>query len=197
MSCKDNCTGESFTTAYSLHSVPSTTIEICRPLTYYVNPNSEQVMELGTIEYPFRDINLVFLELNNHHQHTNRTINIYVMEATSSYLAYEFIQIVNITQVNIDTYTDNSLNDPKSINFRLIDDMYDMHTTKTLFNIVQNTTKNEIDISRMDEHEIGDLTQQTFVMFHIHRSSITFNHVDVHSHFTKDDTSIWYVYSSY
>ena len=197
MSCTTDCTNDYFTTTYTLSSDPITTLDFCRPMTYYVDANSEQVMELGTIEYPFRDINLVFVELNNQHQHTNRTIDIYVKEETKSYLTTDFIQIVNITQININSYTEGSFNDPNSIHFVLVSSMFDMHAIKSLFNLIQNGTISEIDTSRMEEHEIGDLTQQNLVLFHIHRSSISFNHVDVHSEFVNDEIEIWYIYTSY
>ena len=152
---------------------------------------------MGTIKYPFKDLNLVFLELFNHHQHTDRVVNVFVYEATDSYLLYDFAKIVNITQVNIDTYTTSLLNEPKNVNFRLVDDMYDMHTKTSLFNVIQNLNKSEIDVSNMEEHEIGDLTEQSFVIFIVHRSSVRFNHIDVHSHFSNAATSVWLIYTSY
>ena len=66
-------------------------------------------MELGKIDYPFRDINLVLIEVHNVHQHTDKNISIYVMEATDNYLPLDSIMLLNVSQVNFDTYTQNSL----------------------------------------------------------------------------------------
>ena len=104
MSWVTECSVDYFETNYTFES-DSSTITMCRPLTYYVNPDSERMMELGTIEYPFKDINLVFLDIFNVHQHTDRVINIFIMEATDSYFTFDFIKIVNTTQVSIDSYT--------------------------------------------------------------------------------------------
>ena len=104
-----DCSGQHFQTTYTLQS-NSSTINLCRPLTYYyVDPDSEQIMEFGTIEYPFRDINLVFIEVFNEHQHTDRNISIYVKELTKNYLPTDFIEIVNTTMISIDSYTHNEL----------------------------------------------------------------------------------------
>ena len=197
MTCIDECVGQHFHTSYVLQSDSTTTVDMCRPLTYYVNPDSEQMLELGTIEYPFKDINLVLVELQNQHQHTDRVIDIYVMEETDSYMTVDLMKIVNITQVNIDTYTDHSSDDPKHANLRLTENIGEIRTMKSLLNIIQNTTLSDIDTSRMSEHEIVELTQQSFVIFHVHSSSLTFNHIDVHSEFELSNIEVVFVYTSY
>ena len=170
---------------------------MCRPLTYYVNPDSEQMMELGTIEYPFKDINLVFLDIFNIHQHTDRTINIYVMEATDSYLNFDSIQIVNTTQVNIDTYTESDYYEARNANFRIVETLIEMKTSRSLMNIIQNTTKGNLDVSRMDEHEISDLTLQSLIVLHIHRSSLMLNHISVYTEHTTIRPNKIFIYTSY
>ena len=197
MTCIDECVGQHFHTSYVLQSDPTLTVDMCRPLSYYVNPDSEQMLELGTIEYPFKDINLVLVELQNQHQHTDRVIDIYVIEETDNYMTVDLMKIVNITQVIIDTYTDHSSDDPKHANLRLTENIGEIRTVKSLLNIIQNTTLNEIDTSRMSEHEIIELTQQSFVIFHVHSSSLTFNHIDVHSEFELSNIEVVFVYTSY
>ena len=140
MDCVTECTGEHFQTTYTLQS-DSSNINICRPLTYYVNPDSDNIMELGTREYPFRDINLVLIEVNNEHQHTDRNITIYVMEATDSYLPLGAIKVLNITEFSIDTYTELGSIDAENANFRTVNAISDLSVDKTLFNIIQNTEK--------------------------------------------------------
>ena len=197
MGCVSSCTGEHFITTYTLNSDPEATVDFCRPTTYFVNTNSEQNMELGTIEYPFRDINLVFLELHNIHQHTNRTININVMELTDNYIPIDFIKIVNISHIIIDTYTNHILNNPYNTNFRLVDSIVNFTSSKTMFNIINSTTKCSINTSQMSSHEINDLSEQSLVIFHIHRSSISFNHINVYSLIQNPSTNVLYLYTSY
>ena len=196
MCCITECTGAYFDTIYTSES-DSNTINMCRPLTYYVNPDSEQMMELGTIEYPFKDINLVFLDILNIHQHTDRTINVFVMEATDSYLPFDVIKIVNITQLNIDTYTDSDYYEPRNANFRIVETPIEMKTSRSIMNIIQNVTVGDIDVSRMEEHEIFDLTFQQFVAIHVHRSSISLNHINAYTEYATVRQGDTFMYTSY
>ena len=170
---------------------------MCRPFSYYVNPDSEQIMELGTIEYPFKDINVVFTEIFNLHQHSNITINIFVMEATDNYLPFDLTQILNITQVNIESYTESDYYEPRYANFRLVEIVEQIGTPRSLMSIIQNTTKGVPDISRMDVVEIADLTLQENIFIHAHRSSLKINRFNVYSEHTTDSPKNGFVYSSF
>ena len=129
-------------------------------------------MELGTIEYPFKDINVVFTEIFNLHQHTEVTINIFMMEASDNYIPFEQIQILNITQANIEAYTENDFYEPRNANFRLVESLDAIGTPISIMNIIQNTTKGSPDVSRMDPVEIADLTLQENIFIHAHRSGL-------------------------
>ena len=197
MQCISKWPGEYFETSYVAES-DSRTIDICRPLSYYVNPNSTQNMELGTIDYPFRDINLVLVEIHNAHQHTGRNISIYIMEGTENYLPIDSIKILNVSRVNFDTYTQNNLKDPKNVNFVLSDVQMNISVSKGLFNLIQNKTIGYSDTSRMDEIEQGEYHLHSNLVIRVHSSSISMSHVSVHSRFTRDFniiflyTSFWY-----
>ena len=101
MQCVAEWNGLYFVTSYVAQS-DSSIIDMWRPLTYYVNPNSVQNMELGTIDYPFRDINLVLIELHNVHQHSQRNISVYTMEATENYLSLDLSVLLNVSEVTFD-----------------------------------------------------------------------------------------------
>ena len=195
MDCVTECTGDNFQTTYTLQS-DSSNINICRPLTYYVNPDSDKIMELGTREYPFRDINLVLIEVNNEHQHTDRNITVYVMEATDSYLPLGDIKVLNISKFFIDTYRELDCGDVQSANFRTVGIMSDLGTSKTLFNIVQNTKRSALDTSQMDEHEFTEFASSFLVVFLIHRSSFELNNINIYTE-SADISGIIYIYTSY
>ena len=162
-----------------------------------MNPNSEQNMELGTIEYPFKDINVVFAEMFNLHQHSDITINIFVMEVSDNYMPFDLIQILNITQVNIDSYTQSEFYEPRNANFRLVEASDYERTSISLMRIIQNTTKGDPDVSRMDAVEIADLTLQSFIIIQVHRSSLTINHINVYSEYTATRLNDGFVYTSF
>ena len=195
MDCVTECTGDHFQTTYTLQS-DSSNINICRPLTYYVNPDSDKIMELGTREYPFRDINLVLIEVNNEHQHTDRNITIYVMEATDSYLPLGAIKVLNITEFSIDTYTELGSIDAESANFRTVNTISDLGVDKTLFNIIQNTEKNALNTSQMDEHEFTEFISLPSAVFFIHRSSFSLNNINIYTE-SEDIFGIYFIYTSY
>ena len=73
---------------------------------------------------------------------------------------------------------------------------YDVSLAKGLFNIIQNTTKGDSDTSRMDTNEIGELNYQGNIVFRVHRSSINFNHISVHSRFINE-VFAKFVYTSF
>ena len=154
-------------------------------------------MELGTIEYPFKNINVVFIEMFNLHQHTDATINIFVMEATDNYLPFDLIQILNITQVNVEAYTESDYYEPRNANFRLVETVNGIGTLRSLMSIIQNTTKGHPDISRMDAVEIADLTLQENIFIHVHRSSFRINRFNVYSEYTTDNLRNGFVYTSF
>ena len=153
-------------------------------------------MELGTIDYPFRDINLVLIEAHNVHQHTDRNISIYTMEAAESYLSLDSIVLLNVSQVHFDTYTQNSLNEAHYTNFIVSDIHYDVSTSMGLFNIIQNTTKGASDTSRMDVLEQAEFNLNTNIVFRVHRSSINFNHISIHSRLINN-INTYLVYTSF
>ena len=70
-----------------------------------MNPDSDSIIELGTIEHPYKQISYAFIELLNYHSHTDRNITIYVMEYTRNELSVEVGNIINITNVDIKPYT--------------------------------------------------------------------------------------------
>ena len=52
---------------------------VCRDLNYYINPSSQQIIELGTKTYPYKNIGLPFVEILNYHSHSNRTITVNIL----------------------------------------------------------------------------------------------------------------------
>ena len=48
---------------------------ICRDFEYYVNPDSDSIIELGTMDYPYKDISYVFIELLNYHSYSVRFLS--------------------------------------------------------------------------------------------------------------------------
>lgn len=77
----------------------------CRGLNYYVNPDSIEVVELGSQKFPYKSLSLPFVEILNYFSHKAVTVNIYVKENTTNYLLQSFNYVINMTAVNILTYS--------------------------------------------------------------------------------------------
>ena len=89
-------------------------MNVCRSFEYYVNIESEHVIELGTRQYPYKDLNSVFIEIVELHSNTNRSIVINIKEDTVNYLMVKSSYIVNIENVTITSYSDRSTSPEKA-----------------------------------------------------------------------------------
>ena len=87
--------------------------KLCRPTDYYVDPDSSEIIELGTKKYPYKNIALVFIEILNFHSNSNRSISIFLKEFTTSYVMQAKNYIINMTSVSIDSYS-VGLNSPSN-----------------------------------------------------------------------------------
>ena len=113
-------------------------VPICRSFEYYVNSKSENVVEYGTKEYPYRNLGFVFVELLNYHSHSDRNISVYVMENTESYLHVFNNYIVNITYVEIMTYSSNESAIPSKANITSLEQSTLVDSPGTSLNILRN-----------------------------------------------------------
>ena len=74
------------TEIYTMNTTQYSQPQICRSNTYYVNPESTEIIELGTLEYPYKSIKYVFVEILNLHANSDRTINVILKEGTTDYI---------------------------------------------------------------------------------------------------------------
>lgn len=82
-------------------------IPVWRDFEYYVNANSQSLVEVGTKDHPYKELDSVFVEIMNFHSHSERNIMIYVLEGTSVF-ANSVTYIVNMTHVQIESYSESS-----------------------------------------------------------------------------------------
>ena len=165
-------------------------IDICRSYDYYVNPDSEETIELGTRQYPFKHISLVFIDIFNRLSNSNISVNIYVMENTYNYLPVNTIKFISITSVSIDSYSEYYPDDPKHALFFITDNEIGMLTERTLFNIIQNTTMNPLDTSNMEQVEADEIAISSDYGMMVNRCNLNINRIDVYSQITSAALSI-------
>ena len=114
-------------------------LKLWRSLDYYVNPKSIEIVELGTKQYPFKNIALPFIEILNYHSHSSRTVNIYLMENTTNYLMQNTNYVINMTMVNIESYSLIS-NSPSRATIYGILSSIPIFSSTTITNIIVDST---------------------------------------------------------
>lgn len=81
---------------------------VCRSPNYYVDPDSEQLIELGTKTYPYKTMRAVFSEILNIFAHKDVNITVYLKEASQVYISDSTNFVLNVTSVKITSYSDRS-----------------------------------------------------------------------------------------
>ena len=167
-----------------------------RGFNYYVDSGSLQTIELGTITYPYKSIELVFVELLNYHAHSNRTINVYIKENTINEVLLSKNFIINITSVNFKTYSSSSTSIPAKAVLIMKERDVTMMSSQTQFSIIKNVELRTIDLiqnnSGLTSNEKNQLLATDTCIF-ICRSTVTFDNFVLKSNFTNKQTEIYFI----
>ena len=82
MKCVDSCLDdEVIMESSNLHG-----LSVWRSLNYYVYPSSDSILELGTFENPYKNINHVIIEMFNFADTSNKNVSIKLSLGDSHYL---------------------------------------------------------------------------------------------------------------
>ena len=111
MECVKEC---NTSTQITINDTQFDNIPICRDYEYYINPDSDKIVELGTIDHPYKHISYVLIEVLNYHSHSNKNLTIHLMEYTRNEIAENAANIIDITNVEIRPYTLRSVNPDKA-----------------------------------------------------------------------------------
>ena len=76
-----------------------------RNLSFYIDPKTTELIELGTKTYPYRTIEPVFAEILKHYSYKDITINIYLKENTTLMFEESKSFIIDIKEVIFETYS--------------------------------------------------------------------------------------------
>ena len=101
-----------------------------------MNPDSDSIVELGTKDYPYKQLSYVLIEILNYHSHSNRNLTVYLMEQTTNILGFKQANIVNITNVSIVPYSLTS-SDPAKATILVKDEIDIVASPSTLFNVMK------------------------------------------------------------
>ena len=81
---------------------------ICRSFEFYIDPLSPEIIELGTISYPYKSMRAISSEILNIFSHLNVNITIYLKENTTVYISDYTSYFLNITSIKIMSYSADS-----------------------------------------------------------------------------------------
>ena len=77
-------------------------LKVCRSLDYYIHPSSESILELGTRQNPYKNINLAFIELFNFVDASNLNVTIRLSLGDAHILVIRLpISILSIVFFNV------------------------------------------------------------------------------------------------
>ena len=177
---------------------------VCQGFDYYVDPTSIELIELGTLQYPFKSLGFVFVELLNFHANTARTINVHLKENTQNYIDLSFNYIINITTVTISSYSTTSstpskativageINDPTQTNITAY------YSNTTMLNILLSTKLNKnkqiFSNSLLRSTEFKYLSQQSQVII-VHRSNFTIDNIVLNSTFNDINSKYMFFFA--
>lgn len=84
-------------------------LKVCRDLNYYVDPLSESILELGTFEFPYKNINLVLIEVFNYISPSYKTITVHLSDAVTHVVDHDLIMIYGVDKLVFDLYNANGI----------------------------------------------------------------------------------------
>ena len=193
-SCVDLCDA----TKIAVNNTKFQNIPICKSLNIYVDSGSTSVIELGTVDNPYKNLLLAFIEIMNLHSHTNRTINIYVKTGTTLHVMPDYMYLINISKVNLLTYTSSSSSPARPQIYSVLSGVT-LLSPKTMFNIISDTQINVTSLilnPALTTKEQSDL-QTTYVGFMVNRCDFTIDSIDFTTNHGKSSKIFIWIKSVY
>ena len=196
MQCVTQC---DTTTQIAINDTQFDNRPICRDFEYYVNPDSDSIIELGTIDHPYKKISYAFVEILNYHSHTDRNLTVYVMEYTRNELPIGTANVVNITNIDIRPYTNRSVDADKATIVG-VDEANIVADPSTSFSIIKSY---ELRIDEMitnndniTDEEVLKVSIEKSV-FLLLRSSATIQNLELSTQYNNIYSDFMFVYPVY
>ena len=102
--CVDTWTSPKILHTSSQYSI----VAVWRSTSIYIDPECLNIIELGTMNYPYKSSISAFSEILNQYSHSNNSISIYIKENTQLIIPNDIVYLINITSVSISSYSSSS-----------------------------------------------------------------------------------------
>jgi hypothetical protein len=89
--------------------------KIWRNPTFYIDPLSSKLLEVGTINYPFRTFKSVSSEVLNHLSNKNLNLTILLKEGSKTYIEDDTTYFLGLNSVTLSTYSDGPSTTDKAL----------------------------------------------------------------------------------
>ncbi|CAI2379704.1 unnamed protein product [Moneuplotes crassus] len=96
LKCMDHCDSGTIQIESSQHTLSS----FCRTLEYYIDPDSEEPIELGTRRYPYRSMSVVNSEIINNFSHKSYDVTIYTKSINIELEGQRYFNMSSVTIKN-------------------------------------------------------------------------------------------------
>ena len=101
-----------------------------------MNPDSDSIVEVGTLDHPYKQLSYALIEILNYHSNSNHNLTVYLMDGTTNILGLRQGNIVNITNVSLITYSPTS-SEPGKVTILVKDEVEIVTSPSTMFNIMK------------------------------------------------------------
>jgi hypothetical protein len=128
----------------------------CRSYEYYVDPLSEEVVELGTKLYPFKSPSLPFIEIFNYFSHKQVNVTIYLADNTLHKLKHEGNLVLDMDTIIIKPYSPTGATNVGRPNILIKGNINSIFSELTKFNIIKSDTLNSQLFELSDNVSDGD-----------------------------------------
>lgn len=151
---------------------------VCRTLDYYVDPHSSELLELGTLDYPYRTLKSVSSELLNFISHNEVEVTLYLKDDV--YMEDNTLLIVNMTKFTITTHPDLvSLNKrARLIPSKLAQPGVSQKARFHLLKVADLPYQDVLDAGNFTSTELLEATTEASIM--VIRTGISFSNIDVY-----------------
>ena len=171
----------------SLLNLPS----IWRGFDYYVDPFSDELIELGTLLYPYKSMRAVITEVINFFSHTDSNITIYTKDV---YLEDDTAKFINLTSVNFKSHPKYIVNKRRA---SLIPTKNSLNcfSEKSLFHLLNST-----DINIKNIISLGDFTDKEKMFFNRElisllyvRTSVLMEDINIYREESSPESSQYFI----
>ena len=149
----------------------------CRDMEYFVDPESEEMVELGTLEYPYRTMKSVASEILNHLSHHQVEVTVYVKDV---YLQDRSLYFVNMTNVKITSHPEYVSSNRKAV-ITATEFVQSGISKKARFHLLKDTELPLLSI--MNSNPFSDYEKSVTAVLSSNaaiRAGIEFNNIDIY-----------------